>query len=120
MRWPKGGWENTDSHESGRDTKPQGRYHPTRDHTLEEGGPGDKGLKSGQGPSRKETRKQKIPHKIRGNWISLPTLYGGHGSQEEGEEVHPQIEETPQMIEGMMNQIKRRMRKRILMKKLNQ
>ena len=40
--------------------------------------------------------------------------------QEEGEEVRPQIGEAPQMIEGMMNQIKRRMRKRILMKKLNQ
>ena len=37
MRWPKGGWENTSSHESGGDMKPQGRCHPTRDHTLGEG-----------------------------------------------------------------------------------
>ena len=38
MCWPKEGWENTSSHESGGNMKPQGRYHPTRDHTLGEGG----------------------------------------------------------------------------------
>ena len=37
MHWPKEGWENTSSHESGGDMRPQDRYHPTRDHTLEEG-----------------------------------------------------------------------------------
>ena len=63
MHWPKGGWENTSSHESGRDTKSQGKCHPTRDHTLEEGGPDARGPKTGQGPSRKETQKQKIPAK---------------------------------------------------------
>ena len=60
MHWPKGGWENTNSHESGGDTKSQGRCHPTRDHTLE-GGPDERGPKSDQGPSRRETQKQKIP-----------------------------------------------------------
>ena len=54
--------------------KPQGRYHPTRDHTLEEGGPDDRELKSGQGPSRTEIQKQTIPKKSEENWISLPTL----------------------------------------------
>ena len=42
--------------------KSQGKCHLIRDHSLE-GGPDESGPKSGQGPSKKETQKQKIPTK---------------------------------------------------------
>ena len=42
--------------------KSQGNGHLIRDHSLE-GGPDESGPKSGQGPSKKETQKQKIPTK---------------------------------------------------------
>ena len=43
--------------------KSQGKCHLIRDHSLE-GGPDESGPKSGPGPSKKETQKQKIPTKL--------------------------------------------------------
>ena len=83
------------------------------------GGPDEEGLKPGQGPSRKETQKQKIPTKAEETGSAYPHSMGGMAPGG-GEEVRHQIGEVPQMIEGMMNQIKRRTKKRTLMKKLNQ
>ena len=61
MRWPKGGWENTSSHESGRDMKSQGRYHPTRDHTLEEGDQMKRDQSQVRGPLGKKLKNRKYP-----------------------------------------------------------
>ena len=83
------------------------------------GGPDEERLRSGQGPSSKETKKQKIPIKSRETGSAYPHSRGGMAPGG-GEEVHHQVGEAPQMIEGMMNQIKRRMKERILMKRLNQ
>ena len=83
------------------------------------GGPDEEGLKSGQGPSRKETQKQKIPTKSGETGSAYPHSMGGMAPGG-GEEVHHREGEAPQMIEGMMNQIKRRTKKMILMKKLYQ
>ena len=47
------------------------------------GGPDEERLRSDQGPSSKETQKHNT-HKIKGNWISLPTFYRGHGSRRRG------------------------------------
>ena len=41
------------------------------------GGPDEEGLKSGQGPSRKETQKQKIPTKSEGTGSAYPHSMGG-------------------------------------------
>ena len=37
MHWPKGGWENTSTHESGGVMKSQGKCHLTQDRSLEGG-----------------------------------------------------------------------------------
>ena len=37
MHWPKGGWENTDNHGSGRDTKSQNKGNSIRGLSLEGG-----------------------------------------------------------------------------------
>ena len=58
---PKGGWENDSSHESGRNTKPQGRYHPTRDHTLKEGDQMKRDKGQDRGPLAKKLRNRKYP-----------------------------------------------------------
>ena len=61
MHWPKGGWENTSSHESGRDTKSQDKCHPTRDRTSEERDQmkGDQSLV--RGPLGKKLKNGKYP-----------------------------------------------------------
>ena len=61
MHWPKGGWENASSHESGGDMKSQGKCHPTRDRTLEEGDQmkGDQSLV--EGLLRKKHKNRKYP-----------------------------------------------------------
>ena len=48
------------------------------------GGPDDKGLKSGQGPSRKETQKQDIPTKSGETGSAYPHSMGGDGSMRRG------------------------------------
>ena len=83
------------------------------------GGPGESGPKSGQGPSRKETPKQKIPTKSGETGSAYPHFMGGMAPGG-GEELHHQVGEVPQMMEGMMNQMRRKMRRMTLMKKLNQ
>ena len=73
----------------------------------------------GPGPSKKETQKQKIPTK---SGVTGPAFLHSMGGMAPGvgEELHCQVEEVPQMIKEMMNQAKRKMRRMILMKKLNQ
>ena len=83
------------------------------------GGLGESGPKSGQGFSKKETQKQKIPTKSGETGSAYPHSMGGMAPRG-GEELHHQIGEVPQMIEGMMNQMRRKMRRMILMKKLYQ
>ena len=83
------------------------------------GGPDERGPKSGQGPSRKETQKQKIPTKSGETGSAYPHFMGGMAPGM-GEELHHQVGEVPQMMEGMMNQMRRKMRRMILMKKLYQ
>ena len=80
MHWPKGGWENTSSHESGRDTKSQGKCHPTRDSTLEEGDQmkGDQSLV--RGPLGKKPKNRKYPLN-QGKLDQLTHVLWGHGSR---------------------------------------
>ena len=119
MHWPKGGWENTNSHESGRDTKSQGKCHPTRHHTLEEGGrmKGDQRLV--RGPLGKKPQNRKYPLN-QGKLDQRTHILWGAWLQGVGEELHHQVGDIPQTMEGMMNQMKRKMRRMILMKKLCQ
>ena len=67
------------------------------------GGPGEGGPKSDQGPSKKETQKQKIPTKS-GELDQLTHILWGAWLQGVGEELHHQVGKAPQMIEEMMNQ----------------
>ena len=83
------------------------------------GGPDARAPRTGQGPSRKETQKQKIPTKSGETGSAYPHFMGAW-LQGVGEELHHQVGEVPQMMEGMMNQMKRKMRRMILMKKLCQ
>ena len=83
------------------------------------GGPGEGGPKSGQGLSKKETQKQKTPTKLGETRSAYPNSMGAW-LQGVGEELHHQVGEVPQMIEKMMNQMRRKMRRMILMKKLYQ
>ena len=119
MRWPKGGWKNTSSHESGGDTRPQDRYHSNQGPYFRGGGPDDRGLKSGQGPSKTETQKQTIPKKSGETGSVHPHSRGGMAPGGGGGSSPPGGG-GPQMIKGVMTQIRRKMRKRILMRKLNQ
>ena len=83
------------------------------------GGPDERGPKSGQGPSRKETQKQKIPTKSGETGSAYPHFMGGIAPGG-GEELHHQVGEVPQMIEEMMNRMRRKMMRMTLMKKLYQ
>ena len=76
--------------------------------------------KSGPGPSKKETQKQKIPTKPGVTGLAYPHSMGGMAPRGWGEKLHHQVGEVPQMIEEMMNQMRRKMRRMTLMKKLYQ
>ena len=83
------------------------------------GGPGESGPKSRPGPSKKETQKQKMPTKSGVTGSAYPHSMGGMAPGV-GEELHHQVREVPQMTEEMMNQMRRKMRRMTLMKKLYQ
>ena len=83
------------------------------------GGPVERGPKSGQGPSRKETQKQKIPTKSGETGSAYPCSMGGVAPGGGGE-TPPPSRGGPPMIEEMMNQMRRKMRRMTLMKKLCQ
>ena len=83
------------------------------------GGPDDRGLKSGQGPSKIETQKQKIPKKSGEIGSVYPHSMGGMAPGGGGGSSPPGGGGPPD-DKGVMTQIRRKMRKRILMKKLNQ
>ena len=82
------------------------------------GGPGEDGPRSGQGSSKKETQKQKIPTKPGETKSAYPHSMGGMAPGGGGG-TPPPSRGGSQMIERMMN-IKRKMRRMILMKKLYQ
>ena len=98
--------------------KSQGKCHLIRDHSLE-GGPDESGPKSGQGPSKKETQKQKIPTKSGVTGSAYLHSMGGMAPGGGGGTPSPS-RGGPQMIKEMMNQVRRKMRRMILMKKLYQ
>ena len=75
------------------------------------------GPKSGQGPSRKEMQKQKTPTKSGETGSAYPRSMGGIAPGG-GEKLRHQVGEVLQMIEGMMNQMRRKVRRMTLMKKL--
>ena len=78
MRWPKGGWGNTSSHESGGGGYETPRQVPSYQGPYFRGGePDEEGLKSDQGSSRKETQKQKIPTKSEETGSAYPHSMGG-------------------------------------------
>ena len=65
----------------------------------------------------KETQKQKIPTKSGEIGLAYPRSMGGMAPGG-GEKLHHQVGEVPQMIGEMMNQMRRKMRRMTLMKKL--
>ena len=120
MYWPKGGWKNTNNHGSGGGYEIPRQVPSYQGPLFRGGGPNESGPKSGQGPSKKETQKQKIPTKS-GVTGSAYLHSMGARLQGVGKELHHhQVEEVPQMIKEMMNQVRRKMRMMILMKKLYQ
>ena len=119
MHWPKGGWENTSSHESGGGYEIPRQVPSYQGPFFRGGGPGESGPKSGQGLSKKETQKQKIPTKSGETGSAYPHSMGGMAPGGGGG-TPPPSRGGSQMIEGMMNQMRRKMRRMILMKKLYQ
>ena len=83
------------------------------------GGPDERGPKSGQGPSRKETQKQKISTKSGETGPAYPHFMGGIAPGGGGG-TPPPSRGGPPDDGGMMNQMRRKMRRMILMKKLYQ
>ena len=77
MHWPKGGWENTSSHERGGGYEIPRQVPSYQGPFLRGGGPGESGPKSGQEPSKEETQKQKIPTKSGGTRSAHPHSMGG-------------------------------------------
>ena len=71
----------------------------------------------GQGPSKKETQKQKIPTKSGETGSADPRLMGGMAPGG-GERLHHQVGEVLQTIEEMMNQMRKKTGRMTLMKKL--
>ena len=82
-------------------------------------GPDEGGLKSGQGPSRRETQKQKIPTKSEETGSAYRHFMGGIAPGGGGGTPPPNRRGSPD-DGGMMNQMRRKMRRMILMKKLYQ
>ena len=96
------------------------RQEPSYQGSLFRGeGPDESGPKSGPEPSKKETQKL---IKLTKSGITGPAFlhFMGGMAPGGGEELHRQVEGVLQMIKEMMNQAKRKMRRMILTKKLNQ
>ena len=77
MHWPKGGWGNTSSHESGGGYEIPRQVPSYQGPFFRAGGPGESGPKSGQGLSKRETQKQKIPTKSGETGSTYPHSMGG-------------------------------------------
>ena len=79
-------------------------------------GAGERGPMPGQGLSKQETQKQKAPTKS--GMIGLAFLHSMGGmTAGVGEELYHQAKEALQMTKGMMDQVRRKMRRMIQMKK---
>ena len=72
-----------------------------------------------QGLSKQETQKQKAPTKSGMTGLAYLRSMGGMAPGV-GEELHHQVKEALQMTKGMMDQVRRKMRRMIPMKKLYQ
>ena len=99
--------------------KSQSKCHPTRDLSLEGGRPGRGGPMPGQGPSNQETQKQKASTKSRITGLAYLHTMGGMAPGV-GEELCHQAKDALQMTKGMMDQVRRKMRRMKPMKKLYQ
>ena len=77
-----------------------------------EGEPGERGPMPGQGLSKQETQKQKASTKSGMTGLAYLHSMGGM-APEGGEELHHQAEEAPQMTKGMMDRVRRKMRRMI-------
>ena len=84
---------------------------------LFRGGPGERGPMPGQGLSKQETQKQKAPTKSGMAGFAYLHSMGGMAPGV-GEELHHQAKGALQMTKGMMDQVRRKMRRMIQMKKL--
>ena len=73
----------------------------------------------GQGPSNQETQKQKAPTKSGITGLAYLRSMGGMAPGG-GEELRHQAKEALQMTKGMMDQVRRKMRRMKPMKKLYQ
>ena len=99
--------------------KSQGKYHLIGDRSLEEGDQVEVDQSLVRGLLRKRPKNRK--HSLNKEKLDqLTHILWGAWLQGVGEEVHHQVGEALQMIEEMMNQMRRKMRRMILMKKLYQ
>ena len=98
--------------------KSQSKCHLIRGLSLE-GGPDERGPMPGQGLSKQETQKQKAPTKS-GMTGSAHLRSMGGMAPGGGGELHHQAKEALQMTKGVMDQVRRKMRRMIQMKKLCQ
>ena len=98
--------------------KSQSKCHLIRGLSLG-GGLGERGLMPGQGLSKQEIQKQKAPTKSGMTGLAYLHSMGGMAPGG-GEELHHQAKEALQMTKGMMDQVRRKMRRMIPMKKLYQ
>ena len=80
-------------------------------------GAGERGPMPGQELSKQETQKQKAPTKSGMTGLAYLHSMGGMAPGA-GEELHHQAKEALQMTKGMMDQVRRKMRRMIQMKKL--
>ena len=101
------------------DMKSQGKCHLIRDRSLEEGDQVKVDQSLVRDLLRKKPKNRKYPLSQE-KLDQLTHILWGAWLQGVGEELDHQVGEVPQMIEGMMNQMRRKMRRMILMKKLYQ
>ena len=116
MHWPREGWGNTDTHRNGRDMESQGKCPHVRTLSLE-GGPDNRGPIPSQGLSKQRVQEQGTVTKsgMTGSSHQRPvggTAPGGGGG------TPPQAGGALRMTRGMMNQVRRKMRRMIPTKKL--
>ena len=91
MHWPRGGWGNTDTHENGKDMKPQSKHHLIRALSLE-GGPDGRGPIPSQRLSKQGIQEQGTATKSGMTGLAHQHPMGGMAPGG-GEELHHQTKE---------------------------
>ena len=79
----------------------------------------DRYLSLDRDPLSKEFQEQRIATKSGSDWVSSSTSNGGHSTRGRGRNSTARRGRSLQMIKGMMNQ-RKRVKRMILMKRLNQ